>query len=370
MSTLWTPAEITTALWLDADDSSTITLVSSAVSEWRDKSGNTRHAEQTTPARRPSVATASINGRNSIQFTEADEEWMQADYGSLLAQPNDVYIVATYESPGTRSYFFDGTDTSNRNALGRGINADDGRFYLFSGEATAARISGDVVSIPIPATIWNGRFNTTASQVFKNGTSYLAGNLSAAQGANGITIGAARLGAFGFLTGKVAEVIVLNGLATTEERQLLEGYLAHKWGLAANLPAGHPYKSAAPTLPGFVGNARVNATTAARVVIAFDTNMVELARTVPDPSSTPPGDYTISETGVVYLQAHAFDPAKWRGIWQADTVYEEGDIVFTEASGEGLVVECTTAGVSQATAWTTLGTVNDLAPKTNFYVAQ
>jgi hypothetical protein len=34
---------------------------------------------------------------------------------------------------------------------------------------------------------------------------------------------------------------------STTDRQKLEGYLAHKWGLAANLPADHPYKSAAPT---------------------------------------------------------------------------------------------------------------------------
>jgi hypothetical protein len=33
---------------------------------------------------------------------------------------------------------------------------------------------------------------------------------------------------------------------TTGERQRLEGYAAHKWGLAGSLPGGHPYKSAPP----------------------------------------------------------------------------------------------------------------------------
>lgn len=28
--------------------------------------------------------------------------------------------------------------------------------------------------------------------------------------------------------------------------QKAEGYLAHKWGLTANLPVSHPYKSSAP----------------------------------------------------------------------------------------------------------------------------
>jgi hypothetical protein len=29
-------------------------------------------------------------------------------------------------------------------------------------------------------------------------------------------------------------------------RQKLEGYLAHKWGLGANLPVDHPYKTVGP----------------------------------------------------------------------------------------------------------------------------
>ena len=42
------------------------------------------------------------------------------------------------------------------------------------------------------------------------------------------------------------EVVVLPTIPSDEEREKLEGYLAHKWGLAANLPVDHPYKNAAP----------------------------------------------------------------------------------------------------------------------------
>ena len=31
-------------------------------------------------------------------------------------------------------------------------------------------------------------------------------------------------------------------------RKRLEGYLAHKWGGASNLPSGHPFKNTAPDL--------------------------------------------------------------------------------------------------------------------------
>ena len=32
-----------------------------------------------------------------------------------------------------------------------------------------------------------------------------------------------------------------------DEFDIVEGYLAHKWGLTARLPSDHPYKSSAPT---------------------------------------------------------------------------------------------------------------------------
>ena len=44
------------------------------------------------------------------------------------------------------------------------------------------------------------------------------------------------------LSGKIGELIVLNS-TDSDDRQKLEGYLAHKWGLTSNLPDSHPFKS-------------------------------------------------------------------------------------------------------------------------------
>lgn len=46
--------------------------------------------------------------------------------------------------------------------------------------------------------------------------------------------------------GALAEWFVFNTALNETDRRKAEGYLAHKYGLAANLPATHPYKSAAP----------------------------------------------------------------------------------------------------------------------------
>jgi len=45
----------------------------------------------------------------------------------------------------------------------------------------------------------------------------------------------------------IAEVILYNSVLTTLQVQQIEGYLAWKWGLQANLPVGHPYKNAPPS---------------------------------------------------------------------------------------------------------------------------
>jgi hypothetical protein len=45
-----------------------------------------------------------------------------------------------------------------------------------------------------------------------------------------------------YFTGQLAEAILIPGFLFDDVRQKTEGYLAHKWGLTASLPSGHPYK--------------------------------------------------------------------------------------------------------------------------------
>jgi hypothetical protein len=44
----------------------------------------------------------------------------------------------------------------------------------------------------------------------------------------------------------IAEIVFYNSALDSTERNLIEGYLAHKWGLQSNLPVDHPYKSISP----------------------------------------------------------------------------------------------------------------------------
>ena len=38
-------------------------------------------------------------------------------------------------------------------------------------------------------------------------------------------------------------MIVRNGVLPDSERQVIEGYLAHKWGLSSELPSSHLFKA-------------------------------------------------------------------------------------------------------------------------------
>jgi hypothetical protein len=49
-------------------------------------------------------------------------------------------------------------------------------------------------------------------------------------------------------SGYLAEALAFEEELSQSDIEKIEGYLMHKWGLEANLPSGHPYKSAAPTV--------------------------------------------------------------------------------------------------------------------------
>jgi len=64
--------------------------------------------------------------------------------------------------------------------------------------------------------------------------------------AGGLFVGANNVGS-STINLDLAEIIIVHSALSTEQRQLLEGYLAWKWGLQASLPLGHPYYNFPPS---------------------------------------------------------------------------------------------------------------------------
>lgn len=278
----WTPAEITTAAWYDAADAATLTASSGAVAQWADKSGNANHLAQATSGARPATGTRSIGGRNVVAFNANNDNFMDALHSASLnfdaSGGLNTFIV--FQSPGyndqtggMNAVFGKGSPYTTAASPGFGLN------YSSSFNHTHKFADGDSRSLTLGTSYLNTPllFSTTANHTTGAQGFYLnGGSLSVTRTAtpprSSDNIGNFRVGGIapgytggpGYATNTryadvdVGELLLVPGALTLADRQRLEGYLAHKWSLAANLPAAHPHKTQAPG--SFVAIANLNGT--------------------------------------------------------------------------------------------------------------
>jgi hypothetical protein len=234
---LWTPAQIATAVWLDAADASTIVLNGSNVSQWTDKSGNGAHATQATAANQPAYEATGLNGLPVLTFPGGDF----MTFSSAIANYRSVAIV--YSQTDTRNYStFLGSLVGSNSAA---FHGDDGSpQHVFHPSFTAPETRNGINR-------HNGTSIGDGTTTLRPATPVFSLHIpTAEQPSRGLTnLGSDRASAAGrSITGIIAEVIIDNVAWDQATYETVEGYLAWKWGLQANLPGGHPYKSAAPTV--------------------------------------------------------------------------------------------------------------------------
>lgn len=249
----WTPAELgaSLALWLDAEDSASITLNGSTVSQWDDKSGNGRNISQAVASQQPTWNTTGLNGKPTIDFDGT----------------NDFLKNATFEPAGAVSCFLVFNRDSN-NGAAVVAQRTDGIFEIGGsfGEnyrditftATGAinpslgfdLINGGVTQDIMLVVQYDGSgTNATDFTARLNGASQAIVNSSALGYVEetGFSIGGRAVQDLSYYNGRISELIFTNSQSPLSDVQKIEGYLAWKWGLAENLPADHPYKTTPPT---------------------------------------------------------------------------------------------------------------------------
>jgi hypothetical protein len=247
--TVWNPSMIQTALWLDAADASTVTTVSGAVSQWNDKSGNGRNATQSTSGKRPLLAVAGLNSKNVIDCDGVDDELSLANVLSLTSVNQSLFLVAKRDNAAGRteiSIAIGNLTTSD--AVADVPRWSDNVMYSQVGYAANRPAPTSVITNqPYISSITGGtiQLSYTNGTLIGTGTSQSTSPFSVTSGFVGS--GSAVSASGRFFDGKIAEIVLLPLVADTTTRQKLEGYLAWKWGLTANLPAGHPYKTVGPT---------------------------------------------------------------------------------------------------------------------------
>ena len=242
---LWSPGQISTELWLDAADVSTITASGGAVSQWDDKSGNNYHVSQATAADRPTVSTDA--GNASLLF-DGTSDYLSHLVSGTIAYPTAAFIVCRNTNTNNDGHALSINDSnSSSRYLTLTQRNSSGQAILYNVRNTASSVisSSSTFNTEIIGGVSNA---SNDNELFSNGTSVGTNTTNfPTPSYNNITIGRLRyqLTAQHF-SGHIHEVIWITQTLTTTTRQKIEGYLAHKWGLTSNLPADHPYKTAIP----------------------------------------------------------------------------------------------------------------------------
>lgn len=262
---LWDPSQITTSLWLDSSDINTLFLQGTSVTQWNDKSGNGLNCFQSTSTNRPIIIYSELNSYNILRFVNSDylsstsnlnltsgftifvvaKNRIRKNYNGLfrvgaVAMPsNDVSNLEIYWQQGSTDAGSGNIVTvGNRNINLKGDQTDNAlpavnNYYIHSAQASGTTFATRYINGTLLGSNQNygtGSVVPSSSNPYHVGVGYAAaGNVASA-----------------CLDGDICEIVVLNTVATTQSRQIMEGYLAWKWGLESNLPADHPYKYSPP----------------------------------------------------------------------------------------------------------------------------
>ncbi|QIW88496.1 hypothetical protein [Pseudanabaena phage PA-SR01] len=236
----WTPASITTGLWLDAADSSTFSLSSGTVTQWNDKSGNNRNAAQSNSSYKPTLVTNILNSKPVVRF-DGSNDTLQVP--TLPTNANTTYFVVCKTNTDGKYIFGhspDGYTTEIRLFSDGSFVGYWGGNYKFNIASNVFRTAYSIGVLNIESTntsvYTNGNFiSTSATYTTVSPTTFPP-----------FDIGSYRLSP-SFMNGDIAEIIVVYGTMLLGDIQKIEGYLAYKWGLQSNLPSDHPYKTVQPT---------------------------------------------------------------------------------------------------------------------------
>ena len=249
------------ALWFDGADplgTGSPPANGTSLTTWVNKGITT-----VTLAHGTSQPTYSANFQNGLGSVSFNNNYFSAAY-SFNLQRKSAFIVcsqsnnATDSPQGILSFYGSGLDTVN-STNGYGYQATQGGYgsfgwlyNIFQGGSAGYYIATGTAGVNTPMGIYGNVFSNQFEQTFKDGSSVTNFTISTTPGtATNLMVGARLIGGGlrGSFFGNICEIIVYNIALSSAQRQTIEGYLAQKWGLTANLPGAHPFKSSFPLFP-------------------------------------------------------------------------------------------------------------------------
>ena len=231
-------------LWLDASDTTTLTLSGSTITQWRDKVIN--------------LQLSVGSGTNTLTQNAFGNMQAISFNGGYLVSPSSVF-TATENVNNINQFVIMKRTANTAYGLVAGIgfytqntknsiyiNANQAQIVVRRGITTnSSRYDGPLYDNTInQGYIYSALTDYQAStyQLIINGST----NAATTFGGTGTTTNDTSLiyvGSTNFnepFYGYVAEYIIYNTALSATNRQTIESYLAQKWGMTASLPAGHP----------------------------------------------------------------------------------------------------------------------------------
>jgi len=247
----WTPADIATDAWYDASDTSPTNIIQSGglVSQLTDKgSTGTEHLVQSTGSSQMSTGLQTMNSLNTLSST-AVNKFMEHLTFPVPASGN-FSITFSARIDGQSFGFTPSLVSMDADSHDWQLQSVDN--YVFLGSLSSANIGSTDALTGGPFTgpdIWTVTFDFDGGvkKTYVNGIETSSGTYTAKVASSQIFRLFANRAPSAYIFGLFGEMVI-NEDCTVDCRQKIEGYLAWKWGMVANLPIGHPYKTNPPTV--------------------------------------------------------------------------------------------------------------------------
>ncbi len=243
------PLSLSPVAWFDGADANTmfdsttggsIVAPGDAIARWEDKSGNGRHATQSTVINRPIRTASGQNNKNVVTFDGTND---RMTFGRIDLTAATLFAVVRRTSSSVYQTYFQALQSSTtRTAFEGGLNNDVnfGPIFVGSNANSTQMAKGGTLgqnTTRILTSKWLGGSTVGAANysVRVNGVAVTLSNSNSIGAANGSTslIGATSSAGntVSFFGGFICELILCNANLSSTLVSKTETYLSKKWGV-------------------------------------------------------------------------------------------------------------------------------------------
>jgi hypothetical protein len=230
--------------WFDASLSTNFSTVGSTVAIWYDRGPNGKHLYQLISSFQPKLVSSQITGSNSLYFNGANQ-YMKFNSNAIPAITSNDWTIFALEQRQAGyggNYFIGGCNTTNYGNLYMGYSQTSNVYtdiYSLGSPQPVVEIYNNRSNLE-PFRIWCIQYSSPlrVRKIFINGT-MMGSNYMYQDLTSWVSSG---IGAYNtnFYTGNLKEMMFFTSYIADNQRQLIEGYLASKWGIQGNLMSNQP----------------------------------------------------------------------------------------------------------------------------------